>query len=129
MRKRPIKWEESDTFNPAAAVKDGKIVAWNAKKNTEAYPSLTYVFGASLMPGASLTIDAALAGAGTQIFIPAGVTKEVRHLAAPAWRSWKLHLLVYHVRLTDVCDGRRCGEGSCREEHGENRRDGREVPP
>lgn len=126
-------------------MKDGKIVAWNAKKNTEAYPSLTYVFGASLMPGASLTIDgtavvgavdgtvatidAALAGAGTQIFIPAGVTKEVRHLAAPAWRSWKLHLLVYHVRLTDVCDGRRCGEGSCREEHGENRRDGREVPP
>ena len=38
-------------------MKDGKIVAWNAKKNTEAYPSLTYVFGASLMPGASLTID------------------------------------------------------------------------
>ena len=36
----------------------------------------------------------------------------MRHLAAPAWRSWKLHLLVYHVRLADVCDGRRCGEGA-----------------
>jgi len=47
-----------------------KIVAWNAKKNTEASPSLTYVFGAgaSLMPGASLTIDGtAMAGAGGKL--------------------------------------------------------------
>ena len=35
MRKRPIKWEESDTFNPAAAVKDGKIVVlYRAEDNT-----------------------------------------------------------------------------------------------
>ena len=35
-----------------------KIVAWNAKKNTEAKPSLTYFFpaGTSLRPGASLRI-------------------------------------------------------------------------
>ena len=35
-----------------------KIVAWNAKKKTEADPSLTYTFqeGVSLMPGASLKI-------------------------------------------------------------------------
>ena len=35
-----------------------KIVAWNAKKNTEAKPSLTYFFpaGTSLSPGASLRI-------------------------------------------------------------------------
>ena len=35
-----------------------KIVAWNAKKKTEAEPSLTYTFqeGVSLMPGASLKI-------------------------------------------------------------------------
>ena len=26
MRKQPVRWEESDTFNPAATVKDGKIV-------------------------------------------------------------------------------------------------------
>lgn len=26
MRKQLVKWEESDTFNPAATVKDGKIV-------------------------------------------------------------------------------------------------------
>lgn len=26
MQKQPVKWEESDTFNPAATVKDGKIV-------------------------------------------------------------------------------------------------------
>ena len=26
MRKQQVKWEESDTFNPAATVKDGKIV-------------------------------------------------------------------------------------------------------
>ena len=35
MQKRPIKWEESDTFNPAAAVKDGKIhVLYRAEDNT-----------------------------------------------------------------------------------------------
>ena len=35
MRKRPLKWEESDTFNPAAAVKDGKIVVlYRAEDNT-----------------------------------------------------------------------------------------------
>ena len=36
-----------------------KIVAWNAKKNTEAKPSLTYFFpaGTSLLPGAALRID------------------------------------------------------------------------
>ena len=36
-----------------------KIVAWNAKKNTEAKPSLTYTFpaGTSLNPGESLKID------------------------------------------------------------------------
>ena len=35
MRKRPIKWEESDTFNPAATVKDGKIVVlYRAEDNT-----------------------------------------------------------------------------------------------
>ena len=35
MRKRPIKWEESDTFNPAAAIKDGKIVVlYRAEDNT-----------------------------------------------------------------------------------------------
>ena len=36
-----------------------KIVAWNAKKNTEAKPSLTYFFpaGTSIRPGESLRID------------------------------------------------------------------------
>ncbi len=35
MRKRLLKWEESDTFNPAAAVKDGKIVVlYRAEDNT-----------------------------------------------------------------------------------------------
>ena len=35
MQKRPIKWEESDTFNPAAAVYDGKIhVLYRAEDNT-----------------------------------------------------------------------------------------------
>ena len=35
MQKRPIKWEESDTFNPAAAIKDGKIhVLYRAEDNT-----------------------------------------------------------------------------------------------
>ena len=36
-----------------------KIVAWNAKKNTEAKPSLTYFFpaGTSIRPGAALRID------------------------------------------------------------------------
>ena len=36
-----------------------KIVAWNAKKNTESKPSLTYFFptGTSILPGASLRID------------------------------------------------------------------------
>ena len=56
---------------PGEVVLDGvKIVAWNAKKNTEASPSLTYVFGAgaSLMPGASLTIDgSAIVGAGGKL--------------------------------------------------------------
>ena len=56
---------------PGEVVLEGvKIVAWNAKKNTEADPSLTYVFGAgaSLMPGASLTIDGtAIVGAGGKL--------------------------------------------------------------
>ena len=35
MRKRDLKWEESDTFNPAAAIKDGKIVVlYRAEDNT-----------------------------------------------------------------------------------------------
>ena len=35
MQKRPIKWEESDTFNPAATIKDGKIhVLYRAEDNT-----------------------------------------------------------------------------------------------
>ena len=35
MRKGPLKWEESDTFNPAATVKDGKIVVlYRAEDNT-----------------------------------------------------------------------------------------------
>ena len=35
MRKRPLKWEESDTFNPAATVKDGRIVVlYRAEDNT-----------------------------------------------------------------------------------------------
>lgn len=35
MHKRPLKWEESDTFNPAATVKDGKIVVlYRAEDNT-----------------------------------------------------------------------------------------------
>ncbi len=35
MRKRQLKWEESDTFNPAAAIKDGKIcVLYRAEDNT-----------------------------------------------------------------------------------------------
>jgi len=35
MRKRELKWEESDTFNPAAAIKDGKIcVLYRAEDNT-----------------------------------------------------------------------------------------------
>lgn len=35
MRKQQIKWEESDTFNPAATVKDGKIVVlYRAEDNS-----------------------------------------------------------------------------------------------
>lgn len=35
MRKEPVGWEESDTFNPAAAVKDGKIfVLYRAEDNS-----------------------------------------------------------------------------------------------
>ena len=35
VRKRPLKWEEGDTFNPAATVKDGKIVVlYRAEDNT-----------------------------------------------------------------------------------------------
>jgi predicted GH43/DUF377 family glycosyl hydrolase len=35
MQRRLVKWEESDTFNPAAAVKDGKIcVLYRAEDNT-----------------------------------------------------------------------------------------------
>lgn len=35
MRKKEIKWEESDTFNPAATVKDGKIVVlYRAEDNS-----------------------------------------------------------------------------------------------
>jgi rubredoxin len=46
-----------------------KIVAWNAKKNTEAKPSLTYIFpaGASLLPGASLKIEASAFPAGGKL--------------------------------------------------------------
>ena len=35
MRKQPVRWEESDTFNPAATVKDGKIVVlYRAEDNS-----------------------------------------------------------------------------------------------
>ena len=35
MRKQQVKWEESDTFNPAATVKDGKIVVlYRAEDNS-----------------------------------------------------------------------------------------------
>ena len=35
MQKQPVKWEESDTFNPAATVKDGKIVVlYRAEDNS-----------------------------------------------------------------------------------------------
>ena len=35
MRKQLVKWEESDTFNPAATVKDGKIVVlYRAEDNS-----------------------------------------------------------------------------------------------
>ena len=46
-----------------------KIVAWNAKKNTEASPSLTYVFdaGVSLLPGASLKIEGTSFPAGGKL--------------------------------------------------------------
>ena len=46
-----------------------KIVAWNAKKNTEAKPSLTYFFpaGTSLGSGESLRIDAASFPAGGKL--------------------------------------------------------------
>ena len=40
MRKQQVKWEESDTFNPAATVKDGKIEAvevTSAEKEDSAY--------------------------------------------------------------------------------------------
>lgn len=46
-----------------------KIVAWNAKKKSEADPSLTYTFpaGASLLPGASLKIEASAFPAGGKL--------------------------------------------------------------
>ena len=35
MQKQQVKWEESDTFNPAATVKDGKIVVlYRAEDNS-----------------------------------------------------------------------------------------------
>ena len=35
MRKQLVKWEESDTFNPAATVKDGKIIVlYRAEDNS-----------------------------------------------------------------------------------------------
>lgn len=35
MRKEQVKWEESDVFNPAATVKDGKIVVlYRAEDNS-----------------------------------------------------------------------------------------------
>lgn len=35
MRKEQVKWEESDTFNPAATVKDGKVVVlYRAEDNS-----------------------------------------------------------------------------------------------
>ena len=35
MQKQQVKWEESDTFNPAATVKDGKIVVLYRGKITQ----------------------------------------------------------------------------------------------
>lgn len=32
MRKQLVKWEESDTFNPAATVKDGKIIVLTGQR-------------------------------------------------------------------------------------------------
>ena len=70
-----------------------KIVAWNAKKNTEAKPSLTYFFpaGTSLRPGASLRIDnldkLTNSQVGLRIYDAGGVLVQDVYLDAGWWNG------------------------------------------
>ena len=70
-----------------------KIVAWNAKKNTEAKPSLTYFFpaGTSLSPGASLRIGnldkLTNSQVGLRIYDAGGVLVQDVYLDAGWWNS------------------------------------------
>ena len=44
MRKQQVKWEESDTFNPAATVKDGKIVVLYRAEDNSAQGIILFFF-------------------------------------------------------------------------------------
>ena len=70
-----------------------KIVAWNAKKNTEAKPSLTYFFpaGTSIRPGESLRIDnldkLTNSQVGLRIYDAVGTLVQDVYLDAGWWNS------------------------------------------
>ena len=84
MQKRPIKWEESDTFNPAATIKDGKIhVLYRAEDNThQGVGSRTSRIGLAVskdggaieaITGATITSRAVCAGVNAALACVAGL--------------------------------------------------------
>ena len=60
MRKQQVKWEESDTFNPAATVKDGKIEAvevTSAEKEDSAYLAMAEDIIPKIIEAQSAEVD------------------------------------------------------------------------
>mgnify|MGYP000550898191 FL=1 len=60
MRKQQVKWEESDTFNPAATVKDGKIEAvevTSAEKEDGAYLAMAEDIIPKIIEAQSAEVD------------------------------------------------------------------------
>ena len=60
MRKQQVKWEESDTFNPAATVKDGKIEAvevTSAEKEDSAYLAMAEDIIPKIIEAQSADVD------------------------------------------------------------------------
>ena len=60
MRKQQVKWEESDTFNPAATVKDGKIEAvevTSAEKEDSAYLAMAEDIIPKIIEAQSVEVD------------------------------------------------------------------------
>ena len=60
MRKQQVKWEESDTFNPAATVKDGKIEVvevTSAEKEDSAYLAMAEDIIPKIIEAQSAEVD------------------------------------------------------------------------